>query len=77
MAQVKVSSDVADQIRQGKQIMKSHISLNDLPQFNAGDHLKIYENSGLVSITEATVNSAEIGDVNDRTIILKLLRVFN
>lgn len=77
MAQVKVSSDVADQIRQGKQIMKSHISLNDLPDFNAGDHLKIYEDSGLVSITEATVNSAEIGDVNDRTIILKLLRVFN
>lgn len=77
MAQVKVSSDVATQIRQGKQIMKSHISLNDLPDFNAGDHLKIYEDSSLVSITESKVNSVEVGNLDDRTVILKLLRVFN
>jgi len=77
MIEIKVSSDLAGQIRQGKQIKKSHLNLNDLPDFNAGDHLKIYEDSGLISITEATVSSDELAILDDRTIIFKLLRVFN
>ncbi len=75
--EVKVSSDLASQIRLGKQIKKSHMNLNDLPDFEAGDHLKIYENLSLVSITQANVNSYELGDLDDQTIIFKLLRVFN
>ena len=77
MKVVKVSSDLASQIRQGKQIKKSHMDLNDLPDFEAGDHLKIYEDSSLVSISEATVGMSELGNVEDQTIIFKLLRVFN
>jgi len=77
MIEIKVSSDLAGQIRQGKQIKKSHLNLNDLPDFKAGDHLKIYEDSGLISITEATVGSDELAILDDRTIIFKLLRVFN
>ena len=77
MKEVNVSSDLACQIRQGKQIKKSHMNLNDLPYFEAGDHLKIYEDSNLVSITEANMDSSELGDLDDQTIIFKLLRVFN
>jgi tRNA pseudouridine55 synthase len=77
MTGIKVSSDLACQIRQGKQIKKSHMNLNDLPEFRTGDHLRIYEDSSLVSITQATVDSAELGNLDDRTIIFKLLRVFN
>ena len=77
MIEIKVSSDLAGQMRQGKQIKKSHLNLNDLPDFKAGDHLKIYEDSGLISITEATVGSDELAILDDRTIIFKLLRVFN
>ena len=77
MIEIKVSSDLAGRIRQGKQIKKSHLNLNDLPDFKAGDHLKIYEDSGLISITEATVGSDELAILDDRTIIFKLLRVFN
>ena len=77
MTKIKVSSELAAQIRQGRQIRKSHINLNDLPKFDAGDHLKLYEDSGLVSITEATVSSAVIGKLDDQAVIFKLLRVFN
>lgn len=77
MTEINVSSDLAFQIRQGKQIKKSHMNLNDLPDFKIGDHLKIYENSSLVSITEASVDSSELGKLDDQTIIFKLLRVFN
>ncbi|MCZ6555629.1 MAG: tRNA pseudouridine(55) synthase TruB [Candidatus Dadabacteria bacterium] len=77
MKEVKVSSDLASQIRLGKQIKKSHMNLNDLPDFEAGDHLKFYENLSLVSITQAKVDSSELGDLDDQTIVFKLLRVFN
>lgn len=77
MTEICVSSDLASQIRQGKQIQKSHMNLNDLPLFQKGDHLKFYENSSLVSITEATVDSTELGKLGDQAIIFKLLRVFN
>ncbi len=77
MTEISVSSDLASQIRQGKQIQKSHMNLNDLPDFRIGDHLKIYENSSLVSITEASVDSSELGKLDDQTVIFKLLRVFN
>jgi len=77
MTEIRVSSDLASQIRQGKQIKKSHMDLNDLPDFEAGDHLKIYEDSSLVSISKATVGMSELGNVEDQTIIFKLLRVFN
>ncbi len=75
--EVNVSSNVASQIRLGKQIMRSHIDLNDLPVFEAGDHLKIYENKVLVAITQANVGSSELGEVDDQAIVFKLLRVFN
>ena len=75
--EVNVSSNLACQIRQGKQIKKSHLDLNDLPCFEIGDHLKIYENLSLVSIIQANVSSHELGDIDDQTIIFKLLRVFN
>ena len=74
---VNVSSSLAAQVRQGKQIIKSHLDLSDLPQFSAGDHLSVYEKNRLVSITQANVNSSELGELDDQTIVFKLLRVFN
>ena len=74
---INVSSELAAQIRQGKQIIKSHIDLIDLPEFDAGDHLNVYENNSLVSITQANFAFSELDQLDDQTIIFKLLRVFN
>ncbi|MEM7007600.1 MAG: tRNA pseudouridine(55) synthase TruB [Thermodesulfobacteriota bacterium] len=75
--EVNVSSKLAGQIRLGKQIMKSHLDLSDLPEFEAGDHLSICENKVLVSITQANLSSNELDNADDQTIVFKLLRVFN
>lgn len=75
--EVNVSSNLAAQIRQGKQIIKSHLDLIDLPHFEVGDHLSVYENKRLVSITQANVGSSELEGLDDQTIVFKLLRVFN
>lgn len=74
---INVSSSLASQIRQGKQILKSHLDLDCLPTFEAGDHLSVCENQSLVSITQANISSSELGRVDDQNVILKLLRVFN
>ncbi len=74
---INVSSGLAAQIRQGKQIVKSHLDLSDFPVFNAGDHLNVYENKRLVSITQANVSFSELDQLDDQTVIFKLLRVFN
>lgn len=75
--EINVSSSMAAQIRQGKQILKSHLDLSDLPHFTAGDHLGVYKNKSLVSITQAKVSSCELEGLDDQTIVFKLLRVFN
>ncbi len=77
MEQIAVSADLADDIRQGKQVRKINLKPDQIPQFKRGDRLKIYESSNLVSITEAVVDSSDFSNLDKGAVILKLLRVFN
>ncbi len=77
MSRLDVPVTIADEIRLGKQVRKSGLGDVCLPPFRVGDRLKVYDCSGLVSITEALMDSSDIGGVSDGTVIFKLLRVFN
>ncbi len=75
--EVKISAEVASRVRDGKQIKKSDLNSLSLPYFQSGDRLKICERSALVSIAEAKVNSSDFDDLDEETIVLRLLRVIN
>lgn len=75
--EVKISAEVASRVRDGKQIKKSDLNSLSLPYFQSGDRLKVCERSALVSIAEAKVNSSDFDDLDEETIVLRLLRVIN
>lgn len=77
IGRLNVTAGLADEIRQGKQVRKISLSSDRIPPFNTGDRLKIYEGPNLVSITEALVDSSDLNNLDNGTVILKLLRVFN
>jgi tRNA pseudouridine55 synthase len=74
---VSVTKGIAKRIRQGQQIRKSYLDSWDVLQFEAGDRLRVYEGSELVSIAEALVSSRDLDKLDDKTVIIRLLRVFN
>jgi tRNA pseudouridine55 synthase len=74
---VNVGNGIAMQIKMGRQIRKSYIDSGNITRFEAGDKLKIYENSDLVSVAEALVSSADLDKLDDKTVVLRLLRVLN
>jgi tRNA pseudouridine55 synthase len=76
MKDINVGKGIAMQIKMGKQIRKSYIDSNMI-RFEAGDKVKIYENSDLVSVAEALVSSADLDKLDDKSVVLRLLRVFN
>lgn len=76
MKDINVGKGIAMQIKMGKQIRKSYIDSNMI-RFEAGDKVKIYENSDLVSVAEALVSSADLDKLDDESVVLRLLRVFN
>lgn len=77
MRRINVDRELASEIREGKQIKKFSMNKLNSADFRPGERIKLYEDSTLVSITEALVDSAAIDNVDGGTIILKLLRVFN
>ncbi len=74
---INVGREIAMQIKMGKQIRKSYLNSESIPQFEVGDKLKIYENSDLISLAEALVGSVDLDKLDDKTVVLRLLRVFN
>ncbi|HXG31592.1 MAG TPA: hypothetical protein VNK81_08095, partial [Thermodesulfobacteriota bacterium] len=74
---VSVTKGIAKRIRQGQQIRKSYLDSWDVLQFEAGDRLRVYEGSEFVSIAEALVSSRDLDKLDDKTVIIRLLRVFN
>ncbi|MBI2486670.1 MAG: tRNA pseudouridine(55) synthase TruB [Deltaproteobacteria bacterium] len=74
---INVGKGIAMQIKMGMQIRKSYIDSGNITRFEAGDKLKIYENSDLVSVGEALVSSADLDKLDDKTVVLRLLRVLN
>lgn len=77
MGQVNVSAELAKKIREGKQVIKKSLNPECMPEFNKGDRLKLYEKEDLVSIGEAMIDSTDINNLDDCTLVFKLLRVFN
>jgi tRNA pseudouridine55 synthase len=75
--EINVTKKIAAQIRDGKQIRKSDLDSVSIPRFEVGDRLKICESRELVSVALALVRDYDLDKLDDREIVLKLLRVFN
>ena len=77
LKQIYVTKNASNRIRNGQQIRKSYLDLSNIPEFEAGERLAVYENINLVSLSQARFNSYELNNIEDRQIIFRHLRVFN
>jgi tRNA pseudouridine55 synthase len=77
MREINVTNGVAAGIRDGKQIRKSDLSSISIPTFDVGAKLRICEDQKLVSIVEALVRNYDLDKLDDKEVVLRLLRVFN
>ena len=77
MKRIDIDRELAAEIRQGKQLRKFSLEKMDITDFTAGERIKLYEGSSLVSITEAVMDSGEAEDLDGGVIVFRLLRVFN
>ena len=75
--EIHVTDKVAEQIREGKQIRKSDLTWLDMEEFEAGEKLKICKDTELVSVAQALVGTNDLYKLNERDVVIKLLRVFN
>ena len=74
---IDVGKELSAYILNGKQISKIDLLGYKLPSFNVGEKLKVLNNSKIVSIVKALVNSNDLGKLEDDREVFKLLRVFN
>ncbi|MGH7889672.1 MAG: hypothetical protein ACRENF_03895, partial [Thermodesulfobacteriota bacterium] len=74
---LNVGKEAATQIKSGKQVKKSYLDPVNVPSFEVGDKLKICLNSELVCVAEALVSFSDLDKLDDKTAVLRLLRVFN
>ena len=77
MKRIHVDRDLASEIREGKQLRKYSLDRLNIPRFDAGERVMVYEGETLVAVTEAMMGSVETGDLGGGVIVFKLLRVFN
>lgn len=77
MREINITKWVAAGIRDGKQIRKSDLNSTSVPAFDVGAKLRICENRKLVSIAQALVRDYDLDKLDDREVVLRLLRVFN
>ncbi len=75
--EINVTKRVAAGIRSGMQIRKSDLNSTSVPKFDMGAKLKICENQKMVSIAQALVRYYDLDKLDDRELVLRLLRVFN
>jgi len=74
---LNVGKEAATQIKNGMQVRKSYLDLASVPSFEVGDKLKVCRDSELVCIAEALVSFSDLDKLDDKTAVLRLLRVFN
>lgn len=74
---IDIGKELSAYILNGKQISKIDLLGYELPSFNVGEKLKVLNNSKIVSIVKALVNSNDLGKLEDDREVFKLLRVFN
>ncbi len=77
MKRIDIDRELAAEIRQGKQLRKFSLEKMNISDFTAGERIKLYEGSALVSITEAVMDSGEAADMDGGVVVFRLLRVFN
>ena len=77
MKSIEVNDQVADIIRDGKKLLKHYFSNISFPFFENSETLVIKNNNNLMAITETKISSQEINKVDDKDVILKVLRVVN
>lgn len=74
---ITVSEVISKKIKNGDQVPKCSLDLENLPEFDSGEKLIIYDNFNLISISEALLCSRDLNDSDDDKIVLRHHRVFN
>ena len=74
---VNITQGMAENIRNGKQIIKSDLSGVCLPEFSKGRNIKICAGSELVAVTESLLSSEYYEEADENCLVFKLLRVIN
>jgi len=77
LKQICVTKNTSTRIRNGEQIRKSYLDLSNIPEFEAGERLAFYDDTNLVSVSQARFSSHEFNKIEDKQIVFSLLRVFN
>jgi len=74
---INVSELISKKIKNGEQVRKCSLDLENLPEFDSGEKLIICDDFNLTSISEALVCSSDLDDYDDNKIVLRHHRVFN
>ncbi len=77
LKQVYVTKNMSIKIRNGEQVRKSLLDLSSIPEFEAGERLAFYDDTNLISVSEARYSSYDFNKIEDKQIIFSHLRVFN
>jgi tRNA pseudouridine55 synthase len=77
LKQIYVTKNTSIRIRNGEQIRKSYLDLSNIPEFEAGERLAFYDNTNLISVSQARFSSHDFNKIEDKQIIFSHLRVFN
>jgi tRNA pseudouridine55 synthase len=75
--EINVTRAVAARIKEGKQLRKFDLNSVNIPRFEIGDRIKICENRELICVALALAPDYGLDKIDDRDVVLKLLRVFN
>jgi tRNA pseudouridine55 synthase len=77
LKQVYVTKNTSIRIRNGEQVRKSYLDPSSIPEFEAGERLAFYDNTDLISVSQARFSSHDFSKIEDKQIIFSHLRVFN
>ncbi len=77
LVSIEVSDEIASIIRDGKKLLKSYFTGVLFPNFEGSEILAVKNSGDLMAITRAQVPSDRISSLDDKDIILKVLRVIN
>jgi tRNA pseudouridine55 synthase len=77
LKQICASKNTSIRIRNGEQIRKCYLDLSNVPEFQAGERLAFYDNTNLISVSQARYGSDDFNKIEDNRIIFSHLRVFN
>jgi tRNA pseudouridine55 synthase len=77
LKQIYVTENTSIRIRNGEQIRKSYLDLSNTPEFGAGERLAFFDNTNLISVSQARFSSHDFDNIEDKQIVFSHLKVFN